>query len=565
VTTADWTVAKLYEDVNHDSAISAGDTLLSTANTLSGGKFAFTGFSKNIASGTFQPNACMVSLTTSSGATLGHTFKLSIAAAADVTVTGGYPVQVYGAGGAGTAIEGNVMTIGIPPFGEIHVMRGANSVTSGSTDSLGTVAIAKQTLAYDIKNLGGADLSLFGSPDKVATSSLVNCSVGVIQPSSPVSAGSSQPFTLEVTPAAAGNFSLAVSIANTDPDENPYTFTVSGTASGSPSPPPALDITTTSLPAGAVGTPYSQTVSSTGGTAPYTWTLGTGAPPGLSLAAGTGSTVTFSGTPTMAGTYTFNITVSDSSSPAQSDTQGYTITIAAAPAALDITTTSLPNGQQSVVYSTTVDCTGGTAPFTWTLGAGAPPGLSLSGTGAGATLSGTPTAAGTYTFNITVSDSASPAQSDTQSFTVVIAAPGTIIITTTSLPAGVLGTPYSANIASSGGTGTHTWQVSAGSLPAGLALSGSGAVATLSGMPTVTGAFSFTVQVTDGSTPALTDDQPLTLTIAAPGGTPGPIKGGGGGGGGCAAGPGAGLLALLLLVPVLLAARRRLRASPRRG
>ncbi|MCC6463799.1 MAG: hypothetical protein IT463_00510, partial [Planctomycetes bacterium] len=103
VTTADWTVAKLYEDVNHDSAISAGDTLLSTASTLSGGKFAFTGFSKSIASGTFQPNACMVSLTTSAGATLGHTFKLSIAAAADVTVTGGYPVQVYGAGGAGTA------------------------------------------------------------------------------------------------------------------------------------------------------------------------------------------------------------------------------------------------------------------------------------------------------------------------------------------------------------------------------------------------------------------------------------------------------------------------------
>jgi Peptidase family C25/Putative Ig domain/Ig-like domain from next to BRCA1 gene/Matrixin len=76
---------------------------------------------------------------------------------------------------------------------------------------------------------------------------------------------------------------------------------------GGPGP---LSITTTSLPNGAVGTPYSQTLLASGGTLPYSWSLVQGSgtlPPGLTLtAAGV-----ISGTPTTAGTYNFTVRTTD--------------------------------------------------------------------------------------------------------------------------------------------------------------------------------------------------------------------------------------------------------------
>ncbi|GAB3028156.1 hypothetical protein GCM10027185_30340 [Spirosoma pulveris] len=70
-----------------------------------------------------------------------------------------------------------------------------------------------------------------------------------------------------------------------------------------------LNITTSSLPAAVVGTAYNQSVVATGGTQPYTFLVSDGSlPVGMSL---NGSTGLLSGTPTMAGTYTFNITVFD--------------------------------------------------------------------------------------------------------------------------------------------------------------------------------------------------------------------------------------------------------------
>lgn len=72
----------------------------------------------------------------------------------------------------------------------------------------------------------------------------------------------------------------------------------------------ALSITTTSpLDTGTVGTPYSVVMAATGGTIPYTWSDSGGLPPGLTLNPGTG---VISGTPTLAGTYNFTITVTDS-------------------------------------------------------------------------------------------------------------------------------------------------------------------------------------------------------------------------------------------------------------
>lgn len=83
-------------------------------------------------------------------------------------------------------------------------------------------------------------------------------------------------------------------------------------------------------------------------------------------------------------------------------------------------------------------------------------------------------------------------------------------ITTMSLPAGVVGTPYSQTLLATGGSGTKTWTVDSGSLPAGLVLSNTGVI---SGTPTAAGTPSVTFKVTDAASASAT--KALTVTVTA--------------------------------------------------
>jgi hypothetical protein len=86
-----------------------------------------------------------------------------------------------------------------------------------------------------------------------------------------------------------------------------------------------------------------------------------------------------------------------------------------------------------------------------------------------------------------------------------------LAVTTASLPAGTAGSAYSASLAAVNGTGPYTWSLAGGSaLPSGLTLSPAGVI---SGAPAVGGTFSFTVLVSDSTSPALTAPQTLSLTI----------------------------------------------------
>lgn len=156
------------------------------------------------------------------------------------------------------------------------------------------------------------------------------------------------------------------------------------------------EITTTSLPDGTV-TPYiySQTPQVTGGVAPYTWATTTGnLPPGLSLDPSTG---VISGQATATGTYSFTIQVTDDAG--QIDTQNLSIKIVIPV----ILTSSLSNGDLDEAYSETLEAIGGTTPYTWALATGAlPDGLFLD-TSTGK-ISGTPSANGTFTFTVEVTD-----------------------------------------------------------------------------------------------------------------------------------------------------------------
>jgi hypothetical protein len=192
---------------------------------------------------------------------------------------------------------------------------------------------------------------------------------------------------------------------------------------------------------------------------------------------------------------------------------GVSVTVSnSSPPPLNITTTSLPAATVATLYGQTLAATGGTTPYTWSLAAGTlPAGLSLS---SGGVLSGTPTTAGTSSFTVRVTDSGSPAASDTQVLSLTINPPPPLNITTTSLPAGTVGAPYSQTLAATGGIAPYTWSLSSGTLPPGLGLSPGGV---LGSSPTTAGSYTFTVQVTDNIGGA--DTQTLSLTVST---TPAP-------------------------------------------
>src|SRR5207245_405023 len=178
-------------------------------------------------------------------------------------------------------------------------------------------------------------------------------------------------------------------------------------------------------------------------------------------------------------------------------------------ATLSITTTSLPQATTSVAYSTTLQATGGAAPYTWSVSSGSlPTGLSLSTTAG--TIFGTPTQSGTFSFTAQVMDSAN--NTAQKLLSIVISA--ALSITTTSLPPATTGISYSVVLQATGGSPGYTWSITSGSLPTGLSLLAS--TGQITGIPTTVGTSNLTVQANDSSNPPETAAKPLTLALSSP-------------------------------------------------
>jgi arabinan endo-1,5-alpha-L-arabinosidase len=89
-----------------------------------------------------------------------------------------------------------------------------------------------------------------------------------------------------------------------------------------------------------------------------------------------------------------------------------------------------------------------------------------------------------------------------------------LAITTTSLTGGTVTELYTATLTATGGTGSgYAWSVSAGTLPGGMALAGTGI---LSGTPAAAGTFNFTAAVTDSSQASATASLSLVIAAAGP-------------------------------------------------
>ncbi len=165
------------------------------------------------------------------------------------------------------------------------------------------------------------------------------------------------------------------------------------------------------------------------------------------------------------------------------------------PPAIDAATPA--HGTAGVAYSTALTATGGTSPLYWGLAAGStlPAGLTL---GLDGTIEGTPTAPGSTTFTVTVTDSNGATAA--APVTIVIDAPPPPVITPPQPPAGTVGVAYRTDLVATGGAAPLTWGLAPWStLPAGLTLSPAGVIG---GTPTKAGSTTLTVTVTDkyGST-----------------------------------------------------------------
>jgi hypothetical protein len=376
------------------------------------------------------------------------------------------------------------------------------NLTVKATDSSPTQETTTGPISLTI-NPAGLSLTLSSLPNgtiNVPYSQIIGVAGGTAPYSCTITAGTLQAgltltgCTVSGTPTVASTVNLTVKATDSSPTQEPTTGPVSLTIN-----PAAAVIVITSPPAGTVNVPYSGPIGVTGGTGPYTCTLASGTlPAGLTL---TGCTIT--GTPTAPGSTIVTVTVTDSGNPPATKTGPITIVIN--PAGLSLTLSSLPNGTINVPYSQIIGVAGGTAPYSCTITAGTlQAGLTLTG----CTVSGTPTVASTVNLTVKATDS-SPTQETTTGPVSLTINPAALSLTLSSLPSGTINVPYSQTIGVAGGTGPYSCTITAGTLQAGLTLSG----CTVSGTPTVASTVNLTVKATDSSPTQETTTGPVSLTI----------------------------------------------------
>ena len=287
----------------------------------------------------------------------------------------------------------------------------ASGVLSGTPTQLGTFAltfrVADTNACFATRNLSLTvacpvitltPATLTGAQNNVAFSQQLSAS------------GGTAPYVFTRTSGAipTGMTLTTAGLLSGTPTSGPgnYNFVIramdaSGSCSGSTSYTlsvtcPTIVVNPAILSNGTVGVAYSASLTSSGGAAPYLYSIISGdLPDGLSLS----SSGLISGTPTQQTTASFTVQTADAFNC--TGTRAYTLTTVCP--VIEITPDTLPDAYYNLPYSETFSASGGTGPYTWSIVAGVPPsGITLSSAGV---LSGTSTNFGTASFSVRATDS----------------------------------------------------------------------------------------------------------------------------------------------------------------
>jgi hypothetical protein len=407
---------------------------------------------------------------------------------------------------AGLSLNGSTGVLsGIPTTGS------TTTFTLRVTDALGTVSPASSTISLTINSglaiggtppangeVGAPYSASFSASGGTGSGYAFSITTGALPPGISLSSGG----LLSGVPTSTGNFEFTVAVADSlgGQAQAPYSIAVSA----------ALAAPTGTFANGEVGVSYTSPAPvSHGGLAPYVWSLASGSlPAGLSLSSSTG---VVSGNPTAASTATFTLLVTDALGVVSPASTVISLTISSS---LSIAGSPATNGEVGTSYSASFSASGGTGSgYVFSLASGTlPAGLALS---AGGSLTGTPSASGTFTFTVAVVDGAGGRGQASHS----IAISDAMTAPTATFSGGMVGISYtSATPMAHGGLAPYSWSLGSGSLPAGLSLDASTGI--VSGVPTAASTSVFTLKVTDAlgivsplsSAISVTIDQVLTIS-----------------------------------------------------
>lgn len=355
---------------------------------------------------------------------------------------------------------------------------GTFPITVTATDADGFSGIQKYTLTVEPPTiaLGPSDLpsANLHAPYNQAISAGGGAAPYALTEEGTLPAGTTfENGILSGTPTATGTFTFTVTATDAGgfTGARTYTLTVN---------PPIIGLNPAELPAATVKTSYSQSVTASGGTAPYTYALSGRLPAGMKFAKGV-----LSGKPTVTGSYPITITATDAEG--YSGSRSYTLQVNAP--TIVMSPSELSTATAGVRYNQKITATGGRAPYKYTLSGTLPAGMKF----INGILLGTPTVAGTFPITVTATDG--DRYTGSKNYVLVVNAPVIALSPTgTTLQQGSVGKSYTVVFTANGGSRPYTFRVSSGALPDGLTLQPRGIIY---GKPKKAGSFVFSVTATD--------------------------------------------------------------------
>lgn len=300
--------------------------------------------------------------------------------------------------------------------------------------------------------------------------------------------------TIVGVPLSPGRFQFSLSVENGDLQRAQASFAIDVVDD-------PLVIFAAELPAGGAGVPYVAVVEAQGGCTPLTWEVVSGAlPSGIVLEASVTEPrrARLTGTPNLSGVYSFRIRVSDCQG--RTAERAFFVVIERTVPLLRIVTMTLPDAVLDQPYDEEIITTDSQSALMWSIEQGAlPPGLTLTpDIVASARITGRPTAVGRYEFVVRAEEAATERTAFMGYEIRVVEPTGPLRIVTSSIAPGQAGQPFSAVLVAAGGVPPYNWVVTGSELPPGLSLDVQGTPSTqITGVPTVPGAYTFSVTVFD--------------------------------------------------------------------